>query len=454
MQLHLARTFCQENSAEKSLVIDKHENYPYKSFIYNGSITDCDCSDKVCIRKCCEKGYDFEDTICVYNSSSIMFDIYDGEILVDQTRQNIIAGTVKCPNNFYRLDPNDLPEDEFFLQKDGRLWVPDYDNYISSDQYCLESTDGNIWAVVCVPSITRTEQTINNAGMIISMPFLLVTFIIYALLPEKNIHGKSLMCYVLSLFLAYVLLCIINSMNMHPIVCVTSGLTFLQFFTASFFWMNVMSIDIWWTFRGSRDLSGNTKAAARKQFIIYSIYAWGVPFVLVLIVGFINTFSDPTSWYHPKIGAGLCWIKDNVPLLMYLYAPLALMIILNIVFFVITAIKIRKLQKDTAMLRSTQYKKHTDEEQKRFHLYIKLSLAMGVNWITEIVYFAVSWQIGSVPPSVWYLTDFCNAIYGVIIFFIFAFKKKIWITLKNRYKCYKTKSKPRESPCTTTESAM
>lgn len=36
--------------------------------------------------------------------------------------------------------------------------------------------------------------------MLISVPFLLVTLIVYSLIPElRNLHGKCLMCYVFGL---------------------------------------------------------------------------------------------------------------------------------------------------------------------------------------------------------------------------------------------------------------
>lgn len=48
-------------------------------------------------------------------------------------------------------------------------------------------------------------------GMIISIPFLLATLFVYAVLPEKrNLHGKCLMSYVSSLMLAYCFLVFIQ----------------------------------------------------------------------------------------------------------------------------------------------------------------------------------------------------------------------------------------------------
>lgn len=43
--------------------------------------------------------------------------------------------------------------------------------------------------------------------MLISIPFLLATFLVYVLLPEKrNLHGKCMMNYVFTLTVAYVVL--------------------------------------------------------------------------------------------------------------------------------------------------------------------------------------------------------------------------------------------------------
>lgn len=57
---------------------------------------------------------------------------------------------------------------------------------------------------------------------------------------------------------------------------------------------------------------------------------------------------------------------------------------------------------------------------------------MGVNWSMEIISWFIDWQAGELPPAIWYLTDFCNALYGVFIFFIFVVKRTIWNLLKRR----------------------
>lgn len=98
-------------------------------------------------------------------------------------------------------------------------------------------------------------------GMIISIPFLLATFIVYALIPElRNVHGKSLMCYVFALTLAYAMLAFIQLSTstescrtggdcLKGVSCVLSGYIVYFAFMVSFFWLNVMCFDIFWTFK-------------------------------------------------------------------------------------------------------------------------------------------------------------------------------------------------------------
>lgn len=58
--------------------------------------------------------------------------------------------------------------------------------------------------------------------------------------------------------------------------------------------------------------------------------------------------------------------------------------------------------------------------------------AMGVNWSLEFISWLVLWQWPQVPAEVWYVPDFANAAYGVIIFLTFVYKKDVWIQLKKR----------------------
>jgi hypothetical protein len=75
-------------------------------------------------------------------------------------------------------------------------------------QFCLEQfydLEFHIATMVC--SRENSNNDINMyyiVSMALSLPFLLMTFLVYALIKRlRNLHGKSLMCHITSLFVAY-----------------------------------------------------------------------------------------------------------------------------------------------------------------------------------------------------------------------------------------------------------
>ncbi|XP_050514677.1 G-protein coupled receptor Mth2-like isoform X11 [Diabrotica virgifera virgifera] len=427
-------------------------------------ILKCICKTKVCIRKCCfdDMTRNSEALGCGEPDLEPSFNIFNGTVLKlspELSQYNIISGYLKCPEDPITLSPQEYPEEEYSIQKDGSLFVPslNYSNY-SVHSYCLLSNG----AQVCQKTDkilqkdldeVRYMRNIQVIGMIISMPFLLLTFLVYLLLPERNLHRRALMSYVFTLLAAYITLVTIQlySGQFPDTTCHVLGYLIIFFFLVSFFWMNVMCVDMWLAFSGMRTFLSK-KTAERKRFIIYCIYAWGMPIVHVLIVFLINHYgSTDTSW-NPQIGVKRCFLGEGMPTFYYFYLPMAILIGINITLFVLTTVRIQKIKKETSMLKQTDSRRHTYEDDKqKFNLYLKLMFAMGVNWITELVSWAVDYAFSETPAYVWYITDFTNAMYGVLIFLIFVFKKKIWRSLKKKY--YICIGKPHLAHSMTTSSA-
>ncbi|XP_018567325.1 probable G-protein coupled receptor Mth-like 10 isoform X11 [Anoplophora glabripennis] len=378
------------------------------------------------------------DSLVFYNKFTILPN-------VSKSDYQYIYGS-KCPNNMpmIRLE-------EFYLQIDGLLLIPGENGYPDTvykpSLYCIGNINNSITALLCIEEQSSTHTII---GMIISMPFLLATFLVYAILPESNLHRKALMNYVLTLFLAYIFLVIVQ---LYPgkfdenFVCPALGYLIIFFFLISFFWMNVMCLDMWFAFRGMRGFNGR-RLAEKKRFLMYFAYAVGVPSLHILVVFLINKFGNNESDYFPGIGYEKCFLRDGLPNLLYFYGPMAILITVNVTLFILTAVKIQRVKKETSMLKQSDSKRHSYEDDKqnitehvnkktntlyRFNLYVKLLFAMGINWTMEVISWAIEWRTKDIPSYIWYLTDFCNAMYGVFIFFIFVFKKKIWRSLKKRY---------------------
>lgn len=67
----------------------------------------------------------------------------------------------------------------------------------------------------------------------------------------------------------------------------------------------------------------------------------------------------------------------------------------------------------------------------RFMLYLKLFIVMGVNWLAEII----SWAMETEKNGyLFYVTDFGNSLQGVLIFLIFVCKKRV-LRLLNKKLC-------------------
>ncbi|XP_044763947.1 G-protein coupled receptor Mth2-like isoform X7 [Coccinella septempunctata] len=383
------------------------------------------------LRKCCPFGEKISGRKC-RNKEQKKFSEFRLDVIV--LPLNIEIGNHCSRTNSSRIMIELDRKNDFVDLIDGSLHSVSYKHPVGKDDYCLDHIDGIFRALVCY---VRVEENINPytlVGMIISMPFLLVTFLVYALLPDRNLHMKALMCYVINLLHAYIFLVTIQLTDevFEDTVCAILGYCCVFFFLASFFWMNVICVDIFLGFRGFRGVPG-VRSSERKRFILYCIYAWGMSLLIVFITFMVNHFGNVGQWFYPGVAVGQCFIRNGIPQLLYFYGPMGIIIILNVVLFTLTAMRIRRVKKDTAMLKHSESKRHSDDDQQNFNLYLKLLLAMGVNWSMELVSWAVNLNNKAVPQYVWYLSDFCNATYGVFIFFIFVFKRNIWKQLRRRY---------------------
>lgn len=126
---------------------------------------------------------------------------------------------------------------------------------------------------------------------------------------------------------------------------------------------------------------------------------------------------------------------DGLSQFLYFYLPMAILVSINFVLFIITAHTIRTTIRDNQkMLRSKESQRHSESNKQDYVLYVKLFGAMGINWTMEFISFTVDWCLGHDKVTwIWYPTDFCNAIYGIFIFVLFVCKKAVWIKLKQRY---------------------
>ncbi|XP_050420954.1 G-protein coupled receptor Mth2-like [Adelges cooleyi] len=358
---------------------------------------------------------------------------------------DVVIGS-PCPNGVFPLEPDRYSEDAYRIDgTTGRLFTVNVGDF-NPTEYCLERLETNaVSAYPCLPNDTQHvkidsdewQMTVYSTTLMLSVPFLIITFLVYACLRElRNLHGKSLMCHVSSLTVAYSFLAFIQVNNPTGNLCIVTAFIIQVSFLASFLWLNVMCFDLWWTFSGFRPLRGNAKRQEAKKFVIYSIYAWGWS-IIILIITLYMEFSPTVSpnAIRPEFGKTRCWFSLKTASFLYFYGPIGILLFSNLLMFIYTAVKIVKRMRDAKVLVGSESKKNIDHEKQRFMLYLKLFIVMGINWLTEVI----SWAFDS-SKSVWYVTDIGNTLQGVLIFLIFVCKKRVLKLFKKKLRSTSTQS--------------
>uniref|UniRef100_A0A8D8Q9Y2 G-protein coupled receptor Mth2 n=1 Tax=Cacopsylla melanoneura TaxID=428564 RepID=A0A8D8Q9Y2_9HEMI len=337
------------------------------------------------------------------------------------------------------LDPKKSTNDTYYISNDALLHYPSGQKFFTAKDYCVEYfiKSDSLTPMICFEKQPEIKLSY-TIGMSISIICLLITLLVYAIIPElRNLHGLCLMCHITSLIFAYLFLVSIQILatvpQFHDLVknelCVKFGFLIQFFFLAAFFWLNVMCFDIWWTFSSTfRPISVLQQES--KKFLIYSLYAWSCPTALVAIT--VTMDSLPYEWatqskLKPGFGKRLCWFETEHGLFAFFYGPIGILILFNIVMFVCTARSlIAHHKRNQTILSSRGSKRHVTNDKERLTLYLKLFVVMGVTWIMEVL----SWAYGSVENKtkfwfLWYIADMGNALQGVFILGIFLCKRRI-----------------------------
>ncbi|KFB50581.1 AGAP006215-PA-like protein [Anopheles sinensis] len=411
---------------------------PPKSAGGSGRYYSCVCARRKCVYVCC---YFVNRTNCEESSLLRLNRTVAGVTRVSWAVENLQEIELRNSTDYWLIyaDPpawaNTLGHVLRIDGHEGELIADGSFAYgekvYASRTYCINPVDGDdsmvhVW-------IKETDEHLemhhwHSLGMIVSLPFLIATLIVYALIPElRNIPGKSLMCYVFSLTASYVTMILIKRsvVTISSVWCSAIGYLCYLSLMSSFFWLNLMAFDIYWTFGGHR-----RRTTDPGLFRMYCGYAYGFP-VLFLLVALLADYSDLMDVkLRPGFGDGQCLFKsEQLISFVYLYLPLVVLVSVNMFFFISTAVKIAIIERATATALQGESGRHGAyaNERNRFGLYVRLFVVMGITWTFEFV----TWVIGERNWMV-HMADICNCVSGVFIFFLFVWKRKVWLLLQQR----------------------
>lgn len=213
------------------------------------------CLSRPCLPLCCNDNYKLFKNKCIPidNNKTINFpDIYDDKNNIHYNFDDLndyFYFIVRDPckgGKKWRLNPEKKTIDKFKLLKNGSIYHIHNNDLFNFKNYCFGYINGNSYSVVlCFDDDDEKKkknsdkffdknlkEILTPIGLFLSIPFLILTFMVYCILSElNNIHGKTIRVYIGNLIIAYGLLgCvqIIPGIYISDFICCVFG-TFFKF---------------------------------------------------------------------------------------------------------------------------------------------------------------------------------------------------------------------------------
>ncbi|KAG8036239.1 hypothetical protein G9C98_004819 [Cotesia typhae] len=343
-----------------------------------------------------------------------------------------------CKHKRYMLEPEISSDDEHYLLLNGSIFSPHQvpSMLALGVDYCMDIIpERGLRTLVCFQEQDQVTAdfrlTFYASGLLISVPFLILTIIAYCITPKlMDVHGKALCHYCGCLAVAFTTLAIVQlaSAHLNDQFCVSIAFVIQFSFVACFFWLNVMCLETYLLLRRYIDTGNWAPTKPNELFFYYSLWAWTPPAILIIISMIANLSPTvPIAFVKPNFGSERCWFESDVNAMPYFYVPVGLLVIANVVLFAMTAVEITRHQRELDLRRLRENRESGRDERRTlswlrrlFLVCLALFFLMGINWAMEVI----SWCAGG-DPLTWSAFDFVNALQGIFVFGIFVLRKPI-----------------------------
>ena len=252
----------------------------------------------------------------------------------------------------------------------------------------------------------------------VSVACLILHIIIHILIPKlRNLIVFSLSCAVLASQVLFIISVTVSDIGQF---CALLGALLHWFFLSSFFWLNVISFDIWRTLSRKKLQT----EPCHSTFRHYSLYAWGCPTLIVTGALVVHFTSD--SSFSPNYGAIVCWISNRNALVVFFALPVAFLLMANTGLFISTNLTIVKRAKVTRIIEDVELealsefiaKKNDQKHKQQLVICVKLSVIMGLSWLFDLIASMTGVQ------TLWYLFILFNGLQGLFILLAFSLKEQ------------------------------
>ncbi|XP_065719424.2 probable G-protein coupled receptor Mth-like 3 isoform X2 [Drosophila suzukii] len=408
----------------------------------------CACKLRPCIRFCCPHNHKMKSSKCVGEMSTdeleshnryVNVTLNNGTVAKRHFKEDLVVQSdlpLPCGDESMHHADHTKPGHAFTLFENGTFFRAWDAAYLDKTQYCVQHIEFQGDSIRIAPHFchldTEPSKTGQSVVMIISLICMVLTISVYLYVKKlQNLHGKCFMCYMVALFMVYLLLLLDlwHVFKLPSTICTTSGFMGYFFVMAAFFWLSVISLHLWNTFSGTAH--SLNRFLPEHRFLAYNSYAWGMALAMTGVTFLADKVIEDRDW-APRMGITQCWIYtgDNV-VLLYFYGPMLLLIVFNITMFILTALRIVKVKKEVQNFSQQQRRTNKLNSDKRtYTFFLRLFIIMGLSWSLEIVSFLVSRD--SFWPKVLVVADYLNWSQGTIIFVLFILKPTTLKLLRDR----------------------
>ncbi|KAK2166886.1 hypothetical protein LSH36_34g08004 [Paralvinella palmiformis] len=273
----------------------------------------------------------------------------------------------------------------------------------------------------------KVESILTTVGLTISLFCLALSIVAHALYPSlRNTAGKCILSLCVSLFIGQLLFLTSTKVSNHG-ACYALAVILHYAFLASFCWTNCLSIDICLAFSCSCGIN----ASSTDRFKKYLLYACSVPVLLILSAISMDFLPGVPDLYQPHYGELYCLINRSGALLLTFALPVACILSVNLVLFVITT---RNIYISKKLAKFAMIEKRRNARVLDFILYTKLYVIMGLTWLIGFLAAIVD------KRPLWYVFIIFNTLQGAFLCLAFVFSKKTVKAFRDRRTSWTTKS--------------
>ncbi|CAG0889154.1 unnamed protein product [Darwinula stevensoni] len=389
-----------------------------------------DCEGKVCVQKCCPESDNFLGLsgfwpVCTPAISPGLWDprkYFRSQQPPLKEDIHVITGPPMCPfrqTSFIQLFPGSIPNmaQNFSLTRTGSLTTMFFGAityHFDVPQYCIDETmneDGELAPIAYLCHSKMVE--VASMGFLfvpLGAAILLLTFLFILVSSErKSLPGKTRLFCVGCLLVEAVSSCFrINAFGIRVSYsyCLVAELSVWFWNLSAFFWLNVMSYDLW---KHIGVLQWVLPGVGSKKLVLYSLYAFGAPACLVAIAYILHFTigSYNTAMIISGMEMEVCFVLGLPEAVWY---SMISVLVADAIFLCLTCRYMIRHARDTFRLTRNQ------EHKQTFWLYLALFVVMGGTWLARMISSSTRTVEGL------YFSLFLPCLQGILIFLLFMCK--------------------------------